>query len=112
MTVVNAVYISDLAIKFELIANNTSFIFTNISTDPFNPTSNYSTQDSHNAFDYFNTDNSLPYSNHDAHTFHANTTTTGNISSGGIAGLGVICNYFNKARGGTVFDEIIVWLIV
>ena len=112
MTVVNAVYISDLAIKFELIANNTSFIFTNISTDPFNPTSNYSTQDSHNAFDDFNTDNSLPYSNHDAHTLQAKTTTTGNISSGGIAGLGVICNYFNKARGGTVSDEIIVWLIV
>ena len=108
LTVVNAVYISDLAIKFELITNNASFIFTNVSTDPFNPTSNYSTQDSQNAFNDFNTDNSLPYSNHDAHTLHANTTTTGNISSGGIAGLGVICNCFNKARGWTVSDEIIV----
>ena len=105
---VNAVYISDLAIKFELIANNASFIFTNVSTDPFNPTPNYSNQNSQNAFDDFNTDNSLPYSNHDAHTLQAKTTTTGNISSGGIVGLGVICNYFNKARGWTVSDEIIV----
>ena len=105
---VNAVYISDLAIKFELIANNASFIFTNASTDPFNPTPNYSNQNSQNAFDDFNTDNSLPYSNHNAHTLQAKTTTTGNISSGGIVGLGVICNYFNKARGLTVSDEIIV----
>ena len=60
LNVVNAVYIFDLAIKFELIANNTLFIFTNASTDPFNPTSNYSTQDSQNAFDDLNTNNSLP----------------------------------------------------
>ncbi len=104
LSVVNAVYMADLAIKFELIANNTSIIFTNASTDPFTPTSNYSTQDSQNAFDDFNTNNSLPYSSYDiGHTLHANTTTTGSISSGGIASIGVICNYFNKARGWTQY---------
>ena len=35
--VVNAVYIFDLAIKFELIANNTLFIFTNANTDSIPP---------------------------------------------------------------------------
>ena len=100
----NAIYISDLAIKFELIANNTSFIFTNASTDPFNPTSNYSTQESQNAFDDFNTNNSLPYSSYDiAHTLHANITSTGSISSGGIASVGVVCNSSNKARGWTQY---------
>jgi len=104
LNVVNAIYISDLAIKFELIANNTSFIFTNASTDPFNPTSNYSTQDSQNAFDDFNTNNSLPYSSYDiAHTLHADTTSTSSISSGGIASVGVVCNSSNKARGWTQY---------
>ena len=104
LTVVNAVYISDLAIKFELIANNTAIIFTNSATDPFNPTANYSTSDSQTAFDGFDSDNSLPYSSYDiAHTLHATTTNSSSYSSGGIATIGIVCNYFNKARGWTQY---------
>jgi hypothetical protein len=104
LTVVNAVYMADLAIKFELIANNTSIIFTDAATDPFNPTANYSPSDSQTAFDGFNTNNSLPYSDYDiAHTLHATTTTTSSYSSGGIATIGIVCNYLNKARGWTQY---------
>ena len=104
LSIVNAVYLADLAIKFELIANNTSIIFTNPSTDPFTPTANYSPNDSQTAFDDFNTNNTLAYGSYDiAHTIHAITTTSNGISSGGIAGLGVICSYFNKARGWTQY---------
>ena len=104
LTVVNAVYVPDLAIKFELIANNNALIFTNASTDPFTPTANYSPSDSQTAFDGFNTSNVLPYASYDiAHTLHAITTTNTGISSGGIASIGVVCNYFNKARGWTQY---------
>ena len=100
LTVINAVYIQDLAIKFELIANNTAIIFTNPSTDPFNPTANYAPEDSQNAFDDFNTNNSLPYSSYDiAHTIHAIPTTSTSIASGGVAYIDVVCNNSNKALG-------------
>jgi hypothetical protein len=104
LTVVNAVYIPDLAIKFELIANNTAIIFTDVNTDPFTPTANYSPNDSQTAFDGFDSNNILPYSSYDiAHTLHAIPTTSTSIASGGIAGLGVVCNSLNKARGWTQY---------
>lgn len=104
LTVVNAVYITDLALKFELIANNTTIIFTDAATDPFNPTANYSPSDSQTAFDGFETNNTLSYSSYDiAHTIHAITTSSTSISSGGVATIGVVCNYFNKARGWTQY---------
>ena len=104
LTIVNAIYISDLAIKFELIANNTAIIFSDANTDPFTPTANYSPSDSQTAFDEFDSNNILPYSSYDiAHTLHTIPTTSTSISSGGIASIGVICNYFNKARGWTQY---------
>ncbi len=104
LTVVNAVYIPDLAIKFELIANNTSIIFTDASTDPFTPTANYSPNDSQTAFDGFNSSNLLTYGSYDiAHTIHAIPTTSSSISSGGVAYIGVVCNNFNKALGWTQY---------
>jgi hypothetical protein len=104
LTIVNAIYIPDLAIKFELIANNTSIIFTNASTDPFNPTASYAPEDSQNAFDDFNTNNYLLYGSYDiAHALHANTTSTGSISSGGVAYIGVVCSNFSKALGWTQY---------
>lgn len=104
LTVVNTVYIADLAIKFELIANNTSIIFTNPLTDPFTPTSNYSANDSQNAFDGFHTSNLLTYGSYDiAHTLHANTNSTSSISSGGVAYLGVVCDNLSKALGWTQY---------
>ena len=104
LNVVNAVYISDLAIKFELIANNTAIIFTNPATDPFTPTVNYSPYDSQTAFDGFDANNTVPYSSYDiAHTLHANTTTNSGYQSGGVATIGIVCNLFNKASGWTQY---------
>ncbi len=104
LTIVNSIYMADLSIKFELIANNTSIIFTDPAADPFTPTNNYSALNSQNAFDDFHTSNLLTHNNYDiAHTLHANTTSTGSISSGGVAYLGVVCNDWSKARGWTQY---------
>ena len=105
LSIVNAVYIPDLAIKFELIANNTSLIFTDIVNDPFpTPSANYSANDSQNAFNGFHNSNLLTYSSYDiAHTLHANTSSTGSISSGGVAYIGVVCSNFSKALGWTQY---------
>lgn len=104
LNVVNSVYVSDLAIKFELIANNTAIIFTNAATDPFTPTANYSPYDSQTAFDGFNANSIVPYNSYDiAHTLHANTTTNSGYQSGGVATIGIVCNLFNKASGWTQY---------
>lgn len=90
MNRVNEVYERDMAITLELVANNNNVIYTNAGTDPFtngNPGAMINESQ--------NTCNSvIGATNYDiGHVFGTN--------SGGLAGLGVICNNSQKGRGVT-----------
>ena len=88
---VTGIYEREAAISFTLVANNNTIIYTNPATDPF--TGNNS------AFTLIGEsqaviDANIGVANYDiGHTF-----STG---AGGLAGLGVVCNDFQKARGVT-----------
>ncbi|WP_282030130.1 reprolysin-like metallopeptidase [Winogradskyella eximia] len=87
---VNSIYERDLSITMTLVANNTSIIYTNASTDPFNNDNTGTlinqSQNQINA--------TIGSSNYDVgHTF-----STG---AGGLAGLGVTCSNNSKASGVT-----------
>lgn len=87
---VNFIYQRDLAIKMVLVANNASLIYTNAATDPYtndNPSLLLTQNQS-------NIDAVIGSGNYDiGHVF-----STG---GGGLAGLGVVCDSYNKARGET-----------
>tara|TARA_R110002111_G_scaffold143677_2_gene209739 strand:+ start:3323 stop:6025 length:2703 start_codon:yes stop_codon:yes gene_type:complete len=90
ITRVNGVYERDLSITMTLVANNTSIIYTNASTDPFN-NNNTGTLISQSQSQINAT---IGSSNYDiGHTF-----STG---AGGLAGLGVTCVNSAKASGVT-----------
>lgn len=86
---VNGVYEQEVAVRLVLVANETSVIFTNPATDPFN-----GNNDAYTLINESQTviDSTIGTANYDiGHTF-----STG---GGGLAGLGVICNNSSKARG-------------
>lgn len=86
---VNGVYEQELAVRLVLVANETSVIFTNPATDPFNGNddANVLIDESQDQIDAI-----IGTANYDiGHTF-----STG---GGGLAGLGVICNASGKASG-------------
>lgn len=87
---VNGVYMRDLAVTLTIIANNNILIFTNAGTDPFT-NGNPGTMITQNQ-NYVNTN--IGAANYDVgHVFGTN--------SGGLAGLGVVCNNSQKASGVT-----------
>ncbi|MFY7964344.1 MAG: reprolysin-like metallopeptidase [Chitinophagaceae bacterium] len=87
---VTAVYELEASIHFNLVANNNLIVFVNSNTDPFNS----SNSNAGNLITASQTQitNLIGSANFDiGHTF-----STG---GGGLAGLGVVCNDANKARG-------------
>lgn len=86
---VNGVYEQEVAVRLILVANETSVIFTNPVTDPFNGNDDANTliDESQDQIDAL-----IGTANYDiGHTF-----STG---GGGLAGLGVICNASGKGSG-------------
>lgn len=85
---VNTVYETEIAVRLVLVATETTVIFTNGSTDPFNNTNaSVLIGQSHSVITA-----TIGTANFDiGHTF-----STG---GGGLAGLGVVCNSTNKGEG-------------
>ncbi|GEM_PF-495192 len=96
LNAITLIFERELAIRLTLIANNSSLIFTNGGTDPFNPAAA-----------------SLPVNAHDGitatigssgwnigHVFHYGA------SNSGIAGLGVVCTNSQKGRGWSSINNI------
>ncbi len=87
---VTGIYERELAIRLTLVANNTSIMFTNSATDPFNNNDAFALIDQSQT----EIDNRIGSANYDiGHTF-----STG---AGGLAGLGVVCQMGSKASGVT-----------
>jgi subtilisin-like proprotein convertase family protein len=90
MNRVNGVYEKEIAITMTIIANNNLIVYTNASTDPYT-NGTPGTMINQNQT---NITNVIGSANYDiGHVFGTN--------SGGLAGLGVVCNNSNKARGVT-----------
>lgn len=90
MNRVNGVYERDFSVTMEIIGNNDDIIFFNASTDPYTNNSGFTMLgENQNTID-----NIIGSANYDiGHVF-----STG---GGGIASLGSVCSFSNKARGVT-----------
>lgn len=97
LTLLNTIYERDLAITFELTADNDDIIFFNPSTDGLDPTNGNTQLNSSQSV----INSGIGSSNYDiGHTFYEIDPPGGGIYTGaGIAGLGVACASSFKGRG-------------
>ncbi|WP_400192058.1 reprolysin-like metallopeptidase [Hymenobacter sp. B81] len=87
---VTGVYEQEVAVRFQLVANNDQLIYLNANTDPYTNVSNSATLNTNQTI----VDQTIGTANYDIG--HVVGT-----DDGGIAGLGVVCVPGNKARGTT-----------
>jgi hypothetical protein len=93
---INAVYQKEATITFQLVANETSIIFTNATTDGYT-NSNPSTMLSENQSKL---DSVIGNGNYDiGHVFGGISVGPGSLSFSGVAQLSVVCSAGNKGRG-------------
>ncbi len=93
---INAIYQREATITFQLIANETSIIFTDAATDGYtngSPSTMLSENQSR-------LDSIIGSANYDiGHVFGGITVSPGFLSFSGVAQLGVVCSASNKGRG-------------
>ena len=106
LMVLNEIYHREMAIDFQLIADNEQLIYTDSNTDPYTAPSDAAGLLAQNQV---NLDNTLGTANYDiGHVF-----TIGCINNlGGIAALGSVCNNQTKGRGVTCHSNQNVSMIV
>ena len=96
LNLLNDIYEDELSVHFNLIGNNTDILFDDASTDGLDP-SNGNTQI---ASSQAVINSTIGAANYDiGHTFY--TSPGGCCSGSGIAGVGILCETNNKARGWT-----------
>ncbi len=92
---INAIYEVEIGVRLQLIANNMNIIYTNASTDPYNPSAGNVAMLSQNQT---NVNSVIGSANYDiGHLFHA-LVGSGNSGSG-VANLRSVCSTNFKARG-------------
>jgi uncharacterized protein YjdB len=101
----NLIYESELSIRFQLIAKtlDSTLIFSNAATDPFNDTTGDLALRGQNGFINMRNSGTLPYSQYDiGHTF--NTYTSVALSVSGVAGPSP-CDSLQKSRAWTEWSS-------
>jgi len=96
LTLLNTIYERDLAITFELTADNDDIIFFNPATDGLTPGSSSAQLSSAQSV----IGSTIGSANYDiGHVFHELNFSGGGWTGSGVASLGVVCNSSFKARG-------------
>jgi hypothetical protein len=108
VSTINTIYQRDLAINFQLVANNDLLVFTNTATDPFTDF-DVDPDNSILAFNTLSGQGIMPVGSYDlAFTLHYNGTlpvpASGGASASGIAYLNSSCSSSTKAGNWTSFS--------
>ena len=98
LTLLNTLYERDLAVTFELTADNDDIIFFNPATDGFDPTNNSTKLNTTQTV----INNEIGSGNYDfGHAFYEMDPPANGWWGSGVASLGVVCSSSSKARGWT-----------
>ena len=91
VNILNGYYENEVGISLQLMSNNTNIVYTDSSTDPFNPSSNNLPVEAQNGIS-----GAVPDADYDVgHVFHY----LGSGGGSGIASIGVVCQNVAKAAG-------------